>query len=232
MNPRAAQAFDAYRESYRATVQDSVGFSGLNYDYFLRSKARLLRMVLAKALGPDRAPDLLDIGCGVGALHPLLGPFCGALNGVDVSAPCIDQARQDNPEVRYDVYDGGRLPYPDAAFDVVLTVCVLHHVPPAERAAFAGEMARVLRPGGVGCVIEHNPLNPLTRLSVMRCPFDADAVLLARRQSEALLTGAGLGQVKSRYFVVAPTMADWALRLEGWLAAAPLGAQYLTVGRR
>jgi hypothetical protein len=52
-------------------------------------------------------------------------------------------------------------------------------------------MARVTRPGGLICIIEHNALNLLTRLAVNRCPFDADAVLLRSGQSQELLRGAG-----------------------------------------
>jgi len=233
MSPAAEpQAFDAYRATYRQTVEASVGFSGVSYDYVLRSKARLLGEVMAQALGPDAAPRVLDVGCGVGVLHPLLAPLCGELHGTDISAPCIDQARRDNPAARYRAYDGVRLPYADDQFDMALAVCVLHHVPPQDRTAFAAEMARVVRPGGLTCVIEHNPLNPLTRLSVMRCPFDADAVLLPRREAEALMSGAGVGAVRSRYFVLVPSLAPWALSLERRLERAPLGAQYLTVGRR
>jgi SAM-dependent methyltransferase len=228
----AGPAFDAYSDSYRQTVEGSVGFSGLRYDYFLRSKACLLRQVFAELLPMATPPRLLDVGCGVGALHPLLEPHVAELHGADISQACLDQARQDNPHVRYRAYDGARLPYDDEAFDVALTVCVLHHVPPPERAAFAAELARVVRPGGLTCVIEHNPLNPLTRLSVMRCPFDADAVLLGRDETETLLRGAGLGEVRSRYFVFIPSTAGVALRIERGLGWAPLGAQYVTVARR
>jgi len=231
MSAAARPACDAYRDSYRRTVEGSVAFSGLRYDYFLRSKAALLRQLFAELL-PATTPRLLDVGCGVGALHPLLAPHVAELQGTDISPACLDQARQDNPHARYQAYDGARLPYDDGTFDVALTVCVLHHVPPSGRAAFAAELARVVRPGGLACVIEHNPLNPLTRLSVMRCPFDADAVLLGRGESESLLRGAGLGDVRSRYFVFVPSTAGWALRIERSLGWAPLGAQYVTVARR
>jgi hypothetical protein len=30
-------------------------------------------------------------------------------------------------------------------------------------------LVRVVRPGGVAAIVEHNPLNPLTRLVVARC---------------------------------------------------------------
>ena len=61
------------------------------------------------------------------------------------------------------------MPVPDASVDVVFAICVVHHVPPAHWGAFAAEMARVLRPGGVAAIFEHNPLNPVTRRVVSNC---------------------------------------------------------------
>jgi len=224
-------AFDAYDATYAATVQDSVAFSGIGYDYFLRSKAALLADILAEHL-PDRpAPKVLDVGCGVGALHPLLAPLCGELHGADISTACIDQARAANPTVDYSAYEGLTLPYADGQFDLAVTICVMHHVPPADWSAFAAELKRVVRPGGLVCVIEHNPINPATRLSVMRCPFDEDAVLLPQSRMRAVLTSAGLGWISARYFVFAPSTAPWALWLERRLSWLPLGAQYAALAR-
>jgi len=79
-------------------------------------------------------------------------------------------------------------------------------------------------------VIEHNPLNPLTRLAVSRCAFDRDAVLLRAGRTEALMTQAGFGAVRSRYFVLLPSAAPWARRVERACRHLPLGAQYATCG--
>ena len=229
-NPGEAQ-FDAYDASYAATVQDSVAFSGIGYDFFLRSKAALLADILAEHLPDCPSPKVLDVGCGVGALHPLLTPLCGELQGADISAACIDQARANNPGVRYSAYEGVVLPHADDAFDMAIAICVMHHVPPDDWTAFAAELKRVVRPGGLVCVIEHNPFNPATRLSVMRCPFDEDAVLLRRSRTRRVLTEAGLDWIAGRYFVFAPSTAPWARRLERRLAWLPLGAQYAALAR-
>lgn len=224
--------FDEYEASYPELVQDSINFSGLSYDFFLRSKAGLLNeLVDANFADLKHPPSLLDVGCGVGALHPLLRPQFREIHGVDVSGESIARARRDNPRCSYAAYGGPRLPVRDGRFDVVLAVCVLHHVPPQDWAVFVSELRRAARPGGLVCVIEHNPLNPATRLSVMRCPFDRDAVLLRRPKTEALLRDAGLADVRSRYFVFLPSLAPWARRLERRLARVPFGAQYVSMGR-
>ena len=231
MSAAEQPTFDAYQGRYREAVQDSIAFSGIGYDYFLRSKAALLTDIAAARLPADLRPKVLDVGCGVGALHPLLLPMCRELHGVDVSAACLERAAEDNPSAGYRAYDGDRLPFEDAGFDLTFAACVMHHVDPQAWGEFAAEMRRVTRPGGLVCVIEHNPLNPATRLSVMRCPFDEEAVLLRRRRTAELFQAAGLTQVDWRYFVFVPSMQPWAQALERRLAGCPLGAQYAVFGQ-
>src|SRR5690606_175155 len=104
----------------------------------------------------------------------------GTITGCDVSEKSVERARRENGYARYDTSASDVLPYADGQFDIALTVCVMHHVPPTRWQAFLREMRRVVRPGGIAVVIEHNPFNPLTRLAVARCAFDADAVLLSQ----------------------------------------------------
>jgi SAM-dependent methyltransferase len=223
------ELFDAYDDSYRDVVQSSIDFSGLPHSFFTIAKAELLGEVMAAHFGARR-PDLLDIGCGVGVLHRFLRPQVGRLQGVDHSESCIARARRDNPGIDYAAYAGSRLPCADQSVDMALAVCVLHHVAPAAWGGFMSEMCRVVRPGGLVCAIEHNPYNPLTRLSVSRCAFDRDAVLLTARRTEALMRQADIGAPRSRYFLLLPSARAFARRLERGLSALPLGAQYMTVG--
>jgi hypothetical protein len=88
----------------------------------------------------------------------------------------------------------------------------------------------VVRPGGLVCVIEHNPLNPLTRLAVMRCEFDRDAALLRAGQTRRLLEDAGLRAIDTRYFVLLPWATPLMRRIERRLRNLPFGAQYVACG--
>ncbi len=223
-----AALFDSYRGSYRDAVQSSIDFSGLSHDFFLRAKAALLRELVAERLSDK--PAMLDVGCGVGSLHPLLCGTVGRLSGIDVSAESIAQARADNPQHDYRAFDGKIFPYESASFDLATAMCVLHHVAPAQWPAFVAEMRRVVRPGGLVCVIEHNPLNPLTRLAVMRCEFDRDANLLPAGRTQALMTESGLRDVEARYFLLLPWEKTLAHRIEAGLRHLPLGAQYASFG--
>jgi len=162
----------------------------------------------------------------------LLAGELGAIDGVDISEGVLEAARLRNPSVSYRSYDGEHLPYEDKTFDLVFAICVLHHVPPPRWESFIAELARVTRPGGVLAVIEHNPLNPLTRLAVSRCEFDDDAVLLGRRRTERLLRAARLElHPPSRYIAFFPWRNALLAKTERALRRIPLGAQYVVTGR-
>jgi SAM-dependent methyltransferase len=224
-----SKAFDRYDRDYEEVVERSIAFSGLKHDFFLEAKAIALQRLFAGHFG-SRRPDLLDLGCGVGRLHPLLADVAGSLAGTDVSEASILRAREDNHAVEYRPMEGAIIPWDENSFDVSLAVCVFHHIPVAERAAAAAEMVRVTRPGGLVILIEHNPWNPLTRLSVLRCPFDHDAVLLGAREARTLLAGAGLAGIRSRHMLLLPTRRAGAPAIERAFETLPLGAQYLAWG--
>jgi SAM-dependent methyltransferase len=223
------ELFDGYHSNYRNVVQSSIDFSGLQHSFFMRAKADLLRELIARRLGPKK-PAMLDVGCGVGSFHPMLRGLIGRLSGIDVSSVCIAQARADNRDVDYGTFDGTNFPFDDAGFDLATAICVLHHVAPAEWTHFVSEMRRVVRPGGLICVIEHNPLNPLTRLAVSRCEFDSDAALLGAGQALKLMAAGGLRQIGARYFLLLPWETKPARLLENALSNVPLGAQYAAFG--
>jgi ubiquinone/menaquinone biosynthesis C-methylase UbiE len=222
--------FDAYADSYDETVNQSLAFLGVKVGYFTRVKADYLLDLLADHFGDTRGLDLLDVGCGVGNYHRLVQGRLRSLSGVDVSAACVDEAAQHNPAGTYCAYDGSRLPFADGQFDVATTICVMHHVPPAQWPAFVAEMKRVLKPGGLAVVFEHNPLNPLTRRVVSNCEFDADAVLLRQGRTRSLLAEAGFRDVASRSILSIPSAGQWSRRLDLLLGRLALGAQYFARG--
>jgi SAM-dependent methyltransferase len=227
-----AELFDSYKSNYGEAVAGSIRFSGLRHDFFLIAKADLLRrLVVERGLRQDGAGvRALDVGCGVGSLHPYLEGVFESLDGCDVSEESILRAGQDNPRAAYRTCTTPSLPYEDGAFDLVFASCVVHHVQPVSWLDFFREMRRVVRPGGAACIIEHNPYNPLTRLAVFRCPFDQDAVLLNAAKAASLFRETGFRDIRSEHFLLLPSARPFARRLERLLAPLPLGAQYVCSG--
>jgi SAM-dependent methyltransferase len=223
--------YDGVVDRYAQDLDQAVKFVGRDHDFFARAKARIVLDVTQRRLAEPAAVHALDVGCGAGLLHPHLTGRLGSLAAVDVSPGVLERAAAANPGVRYERYDGDVLPFADASFDLALATSVVQVLGASERRRLVGELVRVVRPGGLVLVVEHNPLNPLTRLVVHRCSYGFDVEMLTRRALARLFEGAGLVVDESRYALVTPWDGPPALRLEQLLASVPLGAQYYVAGR-
>lgn len=227
------QVFDEYRDNYGDVVQGSIDFSGLEHAFFMRAKQRVFLDILKRHHTSKNlsAMNYLDVGCGVGAFLPYVQDWFNSTHGCDISQQSIAKASELNTHAQFTAYDGDVLPYDDASFDVLTTVCVVHHLPPKQWPGYFTELHRVLKPGGLACVIEHNPLNPLTRLAVARCEFDNDAVLLTQWKSASLFNLAGFEHLGTENFLFLPFEHKLAIGFEKMIAKIPLGAQYVSFAR-
>jgi SAM-dependent methyltransferase len=223
--------FDAYDRNYNEVVDKALSFSGLTVDFFTRVKADYFLELLTACTSPGRRPDVIDIGCGIANSHPLFAGHVDRLVGVDVSSACIAAAAASNPQNEYGTFDGVDLPYPAESFDAASAICVFHHVPIADRVCLARDVRRILRPGGVFAILEHNPLNPLTLHVVGNCEFDKDAVLLRRQETEELLAEAGFRQISTRFILSVPAKGRLLRAIDRLFARMPLGAQYFSAAR-
>ena len=151
---------------------------------------------------------------------------------MDVSEEMLIKARQNVPEAQFSWYDGEKLPFDDGTFDVVVAICVLHHVPVSERFKVVSEMVRVSRHEGVVAVFEHNPYNPLTRHAVNTCELDRDAVLLPPRETVELLQESAQVEPESRHYLFSPLGGSIGCSLDRRLRKIPLGGQYAAWVRR
>lgn len=102
--------------------------------------------------GPRPAERVRDVGSGPGllatAMAERVGPS-GRVCGVDISEPLLAVARSrcaHQPWVEFRDGDAARLPFPDQAFDAVVSTQVLEYVRDADAAL--AEFHRVVRPGG------------------------------------------------------------------------------------
>lgn len=222
--------FDAYTANYNEEINKALNFSGLDIDFFARVKNDYLVDILDARLGGAAKAKLLDVGCGIANAHPQLIGRVGSLAGVDVSAASIAVARQRNPSLHYEVFDGTHLPFADRSIDAAFAINVFHHVPVAQRQALVDDILRVLRPDGLFAIFEHNPLNPVTSHIVNTCEFDKDAILLKRRDSEALLQASGFHDIKTRYIFSVPAAGALLRKVDRLFSLLPFGAQYYTLG--
>lgn len=227
MSERTFDNFDQHVSQYRKIHTQNVKISGADSFYFAMHKAELLKNGEA-----DAELDLLDIGCGDGAVEIFLEKKFNHLKatGIDVSSESIAMAKSHGLlRSEFMSYDGKRLPFTDERFDIVFVAAVLHHVAFPLHPEFLSEAFRVLKPGGRIYIFEHNPFNPATRYLVRTCAFDKDARLLKAGYAADLLRKSGFVNVQKRYILFFPRMKwlGFLMKLEPALSKFPLGAQYM-----
>jgi SAM-dependent methyltransferase len=114
---------------------------------------RATRALLADHLGP-RLPAgglLLDAGAGTGATGGWMSTH-GRVVASDVEPMALDLYGQ--RAVARVAADLTHLPFADGSFDAALCVTVLYHSAVASPKAAVAELARVVKPGGVVCLME------------------------------------------------------------------------------
>ncbi len=101
---------------------------------------------------------LLDVGCGIGGSSRILAKDYGfKVTGVTISPQQVKRAQELTPQgvyAKFQVDDAMALSFPDASFDVVWSVEAGPHMP--DKAVFAQELLRVLKPGGILAVADWN----------------------------------------------------------------------------
>jgi MPBQ/MSBQ methyltransferase len=127
---------------------------------FLTAKADFVHEMVRWA-GLDTLPSgttVLDVGCGIGGSSRILGRDYGfAVTGVTISPQQVKRAQELTPtdlDVQFLVDDAMALSFPDGSFDVVWSIEAGPHMP--DKATFAKELMRVLKPGGILAVADWN----------------------------------------------------------------------------
>jgi ubiquinone/menaquinone biosynthesis C-methylase UbiE len=109
---------------------------------------------LVAAAEVQRGDRVLDVGCGPGYFARMLAGVVGregSVVGIDAAPEMTDYASRKArglPNCRFEPGTADSLAFPDAAFDVVVSSLVMHHIPEEARLQAVSEMGRVLRPGG------------------------------------------------------------------------------------
>ena len=129
--------------------------------FFESGEAHIARVldVLRTSIQPGFEPKVaLDYGCGVGRLLIPLAKTCQRVVGVDVSATMLDRAREHLSRAdltNVDLHRADDLGSIAVPVDLVHSVLVLQHVPPATGMAILETLVDLLAPGGCGAIQFH-----------------------------------------------------------------------------
>ena len=173
VTPRSYESSDTVATSYDEWTQDGIlefywgehihlghyGSPPRSKD-FLEAKADFVHEMV-KWGGLDKLPrgtTVLDVGCGIGGSSRILAKAYGfETTGVTISPKQVQRATELTPEdvtAKFQVDDALNLSFPDNSFDVVWSIEAGPHMP--DKAKYAQEMVRVLKPGGLLVVADWN----------------------------------------------------------------------------
>lgn len=175
---------------------------------------------------PEGARSLLDAACGTGIVTRRLAAARPALRvvGADLTYGMARMAAARLPG-RVVLADSRRLPFPDAAFDAVTSIWLLHLLDD-DVAPVIAECARVLRPGGVYITTvdkaaSHDVGSDIDEVLAprpRRAAPDEEALVTAHAAAHGLrpagsATFTGVGQGRSPHSTAADLRRGWFTRL-------------------
>ena len=132
---------------------DRQTYMGGRYSYWSHSGVQPERIMDTITRVSASPATVLDYGCGNGAwIDVLSGAFPDAsISGLEISEVAIKQAASRFPQCSFQVFEGGRAPYGNDNFDLIYSYHVLEHV--VDLNGTIAEFARILKPGGLACVV-------------------------------------------------------------------------------
>ena len=171
--PRKYQSADSVATSYDEWTDDGIlefywgehihlGHYGSppQHKDFLAAKADFVHEMVrwGKLDALPRGTTVLDVGCGIGGSSRILARDFGFdVTGITISPQQVARATELTTEgvtAKFAVDDAMALSFPDASFDVVWSIEAGPHMP--DKAVFARELLRVLKPGGILVVADWN----------------------------------------------------------------------------
>ena len=122
----------------------------------MTERERSTDLAVLERLASPAGRDVVDIGCGQGALVRRLATLGARTTGVEISSDQLAAAvtADRGTGARYLVGTAQRLPLDDDSIDLAIFMRSLHHVPVDALADALREAARVLRPRGAVYVAE------------------------------------------------------------------------------
>lgn len=155
---RHGQASTAAKETKGLILEEGWRYDLMGWFHDLvsfRDAVRQLRQRTADLARVQPGEHVLDVGCGTGTLAIAVARrvgHTGRVVGIDPGTQQIARARakaaRRKEPIEFQTGVIEQLPFPEQAFDAVLSSLMMHHLPTPLKRQGLEEIARVLKPGG------------------------------------------------------------------------------------
>ena len=137
------------------------------YTYVFEQISLMLRM---KKFIKVQNPMYLDVSCGDGFQTKLFSQKLGTIEknvwGTDITEWGPYKADKKNLSINFKPLENSKLNFEDNEFDILSILFALHHIPDDSIRSLLSEFHRVLKPGGILLILEHNIVNDYDHLIV------------------------------------------------------------------
>ncbi len=199
------------------------------FDPFIRLalSIRDFQRLLLEPAGLCEGEQVLDVGCGTGALAILTKRLHPQTNvwGIEKDASALDiakvKAARAGVVITFQYGTSSELPFPDASLDHAFSTFVFHHLNREQKQQSLREIIRVLRPRGALHIADFGrPQNWLMRLALVWIRLSHRLTAISDNVSGAFpqfLRAAGFEEVKetARLASVFGTVCVWQGRKPG-----------------
>jgi SAM-dependent methyltransferase len=188
--PDPAATYDTLATDYADLFLDELKHKPFDSDLL----NRFAQTVGARA---DAAHPVWDIGCGpghVGAFVAAIGP---PVEGIDLSAGMVAEARRRFPALTFSQGDMTSLDRVDVSLAGIVCFYALIHIPRSRVPTVLREMRRVLVDGGPLLLSVHGGEDTLHATEMVGRPADLDATLFALPELTGLVQDAGFEIVEA-----------------------------------
>ena len=128
------------------------------YDPLLGRILGGLRKMAARVAAPKRGMRVLDVGCGTGAQLAIYQEAGCEVCGIDLSQSMLRIARTKlSDQAVLTTGDATRMPFPDQAFDLVISSLFLHQLDAGVRSVALEEAKRVVHADGRILLVDFHP---------------------------------------------------------------------------
>ena len=156
---------DVWNDVSKDADNAKISVAGYTSEVELNRVANLTLDVLKDTVGVESTDTILEIGCGVGRMAPVLAPICNKWIGTDVSENMLEHARDrlnNLNNIELIAVNGWDLtPIPDASVDLVYCTVVFMHLDEWDRFNYICEAKRILKPGGRLFIDNYNLLSDI-----------------------------------------------------------------------
>jgi SAM-dependent methyltransferase len=193
---------------------------GAAYERMMGVWSRLAGEIFLKWLAAPAGLRWIDVGCGSGAFSELIVERAAPaeVQGIDPSEAQLAFARSRATArvAQFTQGDAMALPFPDESFDAAVMALVVFFVPEPRKGV--GEMARVVRPGGIVASytwdilnggFPNEPLMAAMRESGRAAPLPPSSDASRMEALKALWVGAGVGDIETKEITVSRTFHDF-----------------------